>query len=356
VLAITKCRFPVAAIRSGGGRALRPAIAANLAFCRAGIQPIVGNRLGLARPISEPGRVESLDLSQNSPTQRRLAAILAADIKGFSLMMGQDEDGTVARVTRQLSHLADAVVKTHHGHIFKTVGDGFLALFNSPLDAVRCALAFQMSIVEQNALLPAAQRLHYRIGINLGDVIASGDDFYGDAINIAARTQTAAQAGGICISGSVYEQVKNKLACAYVSLGEERFKNIADPVPIYRVAMDAVPARPRSRLWLFAAGAVGAIVLAAAATGWMTWTGRWSWPTTAAVGAGPGAEQHREAAFKRMISVMQDNRFNWRTVERLAIDAGITEGEAHEILAAHPNQVILGKSREGKLIARLSEN
>ena len=300
-----------------------------------------------------------MDQLQNSTSPRRLAAILAADIKGFSRMMGQDEDGTVARVTRQLSHLADTVVTTHHGRIFKTVGDGYLAIFNSPLDAVRCALAFQLSVVEQNALLPLGQRLHYRIGINLGDVIASGDDFYGDSINVAARLQTAAEAGGICISGSVHDQVKGRLACSFVSLGEERFKNIADPVALYRIEMDAVAPPPKSRLRPIAAGAAAALVLAAAATGWAAWSGHWPWAAPQAmshVASSGSLEQRKDAAFRRMIAVMQDDRFGWRTIERLAIDAGITESEAHEILAAHPNEVRLGKSREGKLIARLSEH
>ena len=274
-------------------------------------------------------------------------------------MMGQDEDGTVARVTRQLSHLADTVVTTHHGRIFKTVGDGYLAIFNSPLDAVRCALAFQLSVVEQNALLRLDQRLHYRIGINLGDVIASGDDVYGDSVNIAARLQTAADAGGICISGSVHDQVKGRLACSFVSLGDQTFKNIADPVPVWRIEMEAVAPPPRSRLRPLAAGAAAALVLAAAAAGWAAWSGHWPWSAaeaTSHVASAGGGEQRKEVAFRRMMAVMQDDRFGWRTIERLAIDAGISESEAHEILAAHPNEVRLGKSREGKLIARLSEH
>ncbi len=275
-------------------------------------------------------------------------------------MMGQDEDGTVARVTRQLSHLAETVVTTHHGRIFKTVGDGYLAVFNSPLDAVRCALAFQLSVVEQNALLPLGQRLHYRIGINLGDVIASGDDFYGDSINIAARLQTAADAGGICLSGSVHDQVKGRLACSFVSLGEERFKNIADPVPVYRIEMEtASPPPPTSRLRPVAAGAAAVLAVAAVATGWAAWTGHLAWPAPEAashVASAAGVDQRKDAAFRRMVAAMQDDRFGWRTIERLAIDAGISENEAHQILAAHPNEVRLGKSREGKLIARLSDH
>ena len=307
---------------------------------------------------------------QNTPARRRLAAVLAADIKGFSRMMGQDEDGTIERVTRQLSHIADAVVSTHHGRIFKTTGDGFLAMFDSPVDAVRCAIAFQLSVVEQNALLPLSQRLQYRIGVNLGDVVASGDDFYGDSINIAARLEGVADPGGICVSGSVYDQVKNRLACAFVFVGEEQFKNIAGRTPVYRIVMEEA-APPRRRIAPVAAATTAALAVAAAGVGWAAWTGHWPWhtragdgsraiaaidgPAVSAVSPGGIADQRRDAAFQRMLAAMQDSRFNWRTLERLAIDAGISEAEAHEILAAHPKDVILGKSRDGKLIARLPE-
>jgi class 3 adenylate cyclase len=316
--------------------------------------------------------MSSLDSQPTARSQRRLAAILSADIVGYSKMVGRDEERTVALVTEQLARMAGPVVTAHQGQIFKTMGDGFLAIFNSSLDAVRCALAFQDSVAKQNADLPEPQRLQYRVGINVGDVIISENDYYGDAVNVAARIQTASEPGGICVSGGVYDQVKNRLSCGYVLLGAEKFKNIADPVVVYRVANTATPASRLNRTALLRAVALAAILIAA---GWTAWSNRatlqqfaGSEASTASTGMPVGgastsaetspsaAEQRRDIIFKRMRDAMQSDRFGWRTIERLAIEAGVTENEAHEILAAHPKDIVLGKSRDGKLLARLSEH
>jgi class 3 adenylate cyclase len=319
-------------------------------------------------------------MSESEPTfqamtnSRRLAAILAADIKGYSRLMGLDEEGTIVRVTRQLQEVANPIVARHSGRIFKTTGDGFLAIFDSPLNAVLCALAFQKAAAEQNETLPSQQRLQYRIGINLGDVIAASDDIYGDSVNVAARLQTLAQPNGVCISGSVYDQIKNKLPCKYRSLGEERLKNIADPVRVFSLLSGSqdLPGRGRSR-WL-PAGAALAVVTAMLA-GWLAWVAA---PAGTRTGPGEGiavpadsganvganssskeanaSEQHREVVFQRMKVLLADSRFNWRTVDRLAVQAGVTETAAHEILAEHPKEVVLGKTKDGKLIVRLVEH
>jgi class 3 adenylate cyclase len=300
---------------------------------------------------------------------RRLAAVLAADIKGYSALMGIDEDGTVARVTRQFEALADPTVRQHGGRIFKTMGDGFLAIFDSPLDATRCALAFQKAAAAENIGLPAERWLQYRIGINLGDVIAAADDIYGDSVNIAARLQTLAEPGGICISGSVHDQIRNKLGGGFLSLGEERLKNIVGPVRVFRVLPDpAVLARAKLIRPRWIAAAIVLLLLTGAA-GWWAWTSLvvhapGSSREAASLSIGPGelptqpiaADPHREVIFQRMVAVMSDNRFSWRTVERVALEAGVTEVEAHDILAAHARDVTLGKSKDGKLIVRLADH
>jgi class 3 adenylate cyclase len=311
-----------------------------------------------------PRRLASMDSiapADNSGGERRLAAILAADIRGYSQLVGRDEEATVARVTRQLSTIAVPTVERHGGRIFKMVGDGFLATFNSSLDAVRCALAFQKRVAEEDTELPSEKRLQYRIGIHVGDVIAAGDDYYGDSVNIAARIQTAAAAGGICVSGSVYVQIKNKLPCRYTSLGDKRFKNIADPVPVYSVT-DGASAAPSARLRRAIAAGVATAALAGA--GWTAWANRTvlrhgaeSLGIVSLASSTPSAvDERRAAVFRRMVAAMQNDRFSWRTIDRLAIESGVSEAEAHEILAAHPGEVVLGKSRDGKLIARLSEH
>src|SRR5829696_9608054 len=169
---------------------------------------------------------------------RRLMAIMSADIAGFSRLMGQDEEGTHERLKRYRRDIIEPTMAEHHGHIVKHLGDGFLAVFESPLEAVRCALVIQQTISARNTSIAKASWLQFRIGINLGDVIVESDDVYGDGVNIAARLQTAAEPGGVNISGGVYEQVKNKLVCGYRSLGDEKLKNITDPVRIYKVLPD----------------------------------------------------------------------------------------------------------------------
>src|SRR5215213_8605619 len=169
---------------------------------------------------------------------RRLAAIMSADIAGFSRLMEHDEEGTHARLKRCRRDIIEPTVAEHHGHVVKHVGDGFIAIFDSPLEATRCAIVIQQTIAARNAAVPKNLWLQYRIGINLGDVLVETDDIYGDGVNIAARLQTAATPGEVNISGGVYEQVKNKLVCGYQSLGDEKLKNITDPVRIYRVLPD----------------------------------------------------------------------------------------------------------------------
>jgi len=171
-------------------------------------------------------------------TPRRLAAIVAGDISGYSRLMQLDEEGTHARVKRIQRDLIEPSIAEHHGRLVKTTGDGFFAIFDSPVEAVRCGIVIQQNMIGRNASLPSDQRIDYRIGVNLGDVIIEDDDIYGEGVNIAARLENIAVPGQVFISGGIYEQIKHKLVCGYESLGDRRVKNITDPVRVYRVLPD----------------------------------------------------------------------------------------------------------------------
>jgi formylglycine-generating enzyme required for sulfatase activity/class 3 adenylate cyclase len=200
---------------------------------------------------------------------RRLASILAADISGYSRLMQLDEEGTHARVTRQRRELIEPSLTEHYGKLITYTGDGFLALFDSPVEAVRCAIVIQQSMVGRNASLPRDQWILYRIGIHLGDVVVGPSDVYGDGLNIAVRLEGIASPGDVYVSGGVYEQVKNKLVCAYQSLGDRQVKNITDPVSVYRVLPDpAALSQARRKRWPVAPIAVFMMGAIAILGGW----------------------------------------------------------------------------------------
>jgi formylglycine-generating enzyme required for sulfatase activity/class 3 adenylate cyclase len=169
---------------------------------------------------------------------RRLAAIVAGDISGYSRLMQLDEEGTHSRVKRIERDLIEPTITEHHGKLVKTTGDGFIAIFDSPVEAVRCSIVIQQNLVGRNAALPKHYWIEYRIGVNLGDVIIETDDVYGDGVNIASRLEGIADPGQVYISGGIYEQIKHKLVCGYESLGDRKVKNITDPVRVYRVLPD----------------------------------------------------------------------------------------------------------------------
>ena len=157
---------------------------------------------------------ETTPSTNPSPLVRRLATILCADIAGYSQMMGANEERTV-QVFRGHREIFESLVTLHRGRIFNTAGDALLAEFNSAVEAVRCATEIQAALASRNAQLAPAEKMVFRIGINLGDVIVQGDDLLGDGVNVAARIQTATEPGGICISGSVYDQIQNKLSLEF---------------------------------------------------------------------------------------------------------------------------------------------
>jgi adenylate cyclase len=179
---------------------------------------------------------------------RRLAAILAADVAGYSRLMGEDEEGTHKRLQAHLRELVEPKIKDHRGRIVKNTGDGLLAEFASVVDAVRCAVEVQRAMVDREPEVPEDQRIRFRIGINLGDVIAERDDIYGDGVNIAARLEGLAEPGGICISGTVRDHIGDRLPYAFEDMGEQSVKNIARPVRVYALRSEVIADLPAPNL------------------------------------------------------------------------------------------------------------
>src|SRR5262245_23841512 len=173
--------------------------------------------------------------------ERKLAAILSADVKGYSRLMGEGEVGTIHTLTA-CREITDSCIAQHHGRIVNTAGDSVLAEFASAVDAVRCAVEIQYVLKAKNAEVPPERKMEFRLGINVGDVVVEGEQLYGDGVNVAARLQALADVGGIFISGTVYDQIENKLALNYEYLGEQAVKNIAKPVRVWRVVMDEAAA------------------------------------------------------------------------------------------------------------------
>ncbi len=219
--------------------------------------------------------------------ERRLAAILAADVVGYSRLMGADEEGTLARLKAHRRELIDPKIREHRGRIVKTTGDGALVEFSSVVDAVRCAAEIQRGMRDRETGEAEDRRIRFRIGVNLGDIIAEEGDIFGDGVNVAARLEALSEPGGLCISGSAREQIGNRLPYGFEDLGEQSVKNIARPVRAFALSADAVaalppvavaavaptaiPLRRRGDLRLYLA-AIGAAILIALAGGWWAWS------------------------------------------------------------------------------------
>jgi len=181
---------------------------------------------------------------------RRLAAILAADVAGYSRLMGADEEGTHERLKGHLRELVNPNITEHRGRIVKNTGDGFLAEFASVVDAVRCAIEVQGGMAERNADTPPDKRIEFRIGINLGDVIVEGNDIFGDGVNVAARLEALAEPGGVTVSRMVRDNVRDKLDYTFEDLGEQQLKNISRPVRSAQPHPLALRHRPQFELHL----------------------------------------------------------------------------------------------------------
>ena len=180
--------------------------------------------------------------------QRRLAAILAADVVGYSRLMGADEVGTLTSLKLHRRELVDSGISEHHGRIVKTTGDGMLVEFASVVDAVGCAVRIQRSMVRRNAGIPAERQIVFRIGINVGDIIIDGDDIFGDGVNIAARLETLCEPGGVCISRAANDQIRDKLSMAFADLGEQAVKNISRAVGVFGLTAKDIEAIPEAAI------------------------------------------------------------------------------------------------------------
>ena len=212
--------------------------------------------------------------------ERRLAAILAADMVGYSRLMAVDETGTLARQKKHRTELIDPKIAEYGGRVVKTTGDGLLVEFPSVVDAMRCAETIQLAMRKREADVPQESRIAYRVGINLGDIIVDGNDIYGDGVNVAARLEGLAEAGGISISRPVHTQVEGKVDLAFEDLGELEVKNIPKPVHVFRVLLD-VPAAQQSA---FTSSATKRSLPLVAAGGWPR---SLSWPDSRS-GNAPG--------------------------------------------------------------------
>jgi class 3 adenylate cyclase/pimeloyl-ACP methyl ester carboxylesterase len=184
----------------------------------------------------------------NATVQRRLAAILAADVVGYSRLMGADEIGTLAALKAHRRELIDPAIAAHRGRMVKTTGDGALVEFASVVDAVQCAVAIQRGMAARNDAFPNDKRLVFRIGINVGDIIIDGDDIFGDGVNIAARLQTLSEPGGLCISRAANEQIRDKLALAFNDMGEQAVKNIARAVGVFGLSARDIAVLPEPEI------------------------------------------------------------------------------------------------------------
>ena len=189
--------------------------------------------------------MDRTDPSATGRTERRLAAIMAADVAGYSRLTGMDEEGTHAQLTGHLRSLIDPKIAEHRGRVVKYTGDGLLAEFSSVVEAVRCSLDVQHGMLERNAEVQQGKRIEFRIGINFGDIIIDRGDIFGDGVNVAARLQGFAEPGGICVSARVQEDIRGKLDVAFEDAGNQHFKNIAQPVHVLRLLLDGQK-EPRS--------------------------------------------------------------------------------------------------------------
>ena len=207
--------------------------------------------------------------------ERKLAAILAADVAGYSRLMELDEAGTFERLKTRRTELVEPAIAAHRGSIFKLMGDGLLAEFASVVDAVECAVDIQRGMSTRNIGAPDDQRIDVRIGINLGEVIVEDGDRHGEGVNIAARIEQLADPGGVCVSGKVANEVEKKLAFSFEPMGAQKVKNISEPIPVYRVRLDGVrapakrkPTRSAPADWARPLAAAMFLLAGIAAAGW----------------------------------------------------------------------------------------
>ena len=269
---------------------------------------------------------------------RRLAAILAADVVGYSRLMGADEEGTHERLRRHLRDLVDPKIKEHRGRIVKNTGDGMLAEFSSVVDAVRCAVEMQRAMTDRNADTVEDRRITFRVGINLGDVIADEDDIYGDGVNVAARLEALAEPGGICISRVVRDQIRDKLPYPFEDKGEQSVKNIARSVRVFALRPEAVAELPtttvsavvprRPRIAPVTMAAAGAMAFVIAAIAW------WVWPVTRSPQSLPAAVGSAEVSTPPASSALQPAAVSVIPQQQIALWDAVIAGNVTEAIVS----------------------
>ena len=262
----------------------------------------------------------------STPIKRKLSAILAADAVGYSRMMGANEEGTLKTLSAHRA-VIDGIIEFHDGRIVGTAGDSVLAEFGSPVEAVRCAVEIQDALKTRNDSLPQDRRLQFRVGVNLGDVMVKGNDLLGDGVNVAARLESIAEPGGICISASVYDLIRGKLDLGFLDIGEQSLKNIEHPIRVYRVARDAGVApgsvrKARRKPRPFAGALVGLVVVAAAVAGY----GYFVWL--------PEQRAAQQAELARAKAAAEEAAAKKAAVERAAAEKAAAEKAAAERTAA----------------------
>lgn len=235
---------------------------------------------GHAAQAGTEGRNQGDQSVDSLGVKRRLSCILAADTVGYSRQMEQDEESTIRVLTAHRA-VIDGIITFHGGRIISMAGDSVLAEFSSVVEAVRCAVEIQEALKTRNDALPDKSQMHFRVGVNLGDVVVKNEDLLGDGVNVAARLETIAELGGICISSSVYDQITGKLDLGFQDIGEQTLKNISRPIRVYRVSGTAKPQRPAlpapparrvhgSLPWAIAGVIVAVAGLAAWQLGWLS--------------------------------------------------------------------------------------
>jgi class 3 adenylate cyclase/TolB-like protein/tetratricopeptide (TPR) repeat protein len=282
--------------------------------------------------------------------QRRLAAIVSADVAGYSRLMGVDESGTLAALKSHRRDVIDPKIAEYGGRIVKTTGDGLLVEFPSVVEAVRCAVDVQREMRIRNARLPAERRIDFRIGINVGDIIIDGDDIYGDGVNVAARLEALAEPGGICVSKAVRDQVVDKLRFAFEDLGARTVKNIARPVDVYRVELDGAGRSSALRRFAQAgrrwriAGAAAAVAVLAVATAYTL-----PYLRKPAAGEAP-ALSVAVLPFSANGGSEQDRRFADAITRDLAVKLGRTQ--SLRVVSSRLTDGYQGKSTDAKTAGR----
>ena len=250
-----------------------------------------------------------------APIERHLAAIVAADVVGYSRLMGADEKGTHLALKGHRKELIDPLIAAHKGHIVKTTGDGLLLRFPSVVEAVSCAVAMQSGMAKRNRDIPAGDRIEFRIGIHIGDVIVDKGDVFGDGVNIAARLEQIAPPGGMCLSEDAYRQVRGKLDIAIADAGEQNLKNISNPIRVYQIepsvaatAGALTPPAERKRRWSVRAMA-GAAMTVAAILAAVVWVALFrDRPDVARTSAPSKADRRQRDANHRRAALRQSNR------------------------------------------------